>query len=127
MDIYKELIQRLVSFPQRGQIKIDFDLPSKIFCLSVPIFSLNKDLPKSVKAYVEARKNLTFLPHTTSYVLEGNRVYLKQKIPFAGEFQDSLRRNVEDFLQLSKHCHRMLCELGAEETYQSALDSHFSE
>lgn len=127
--MYEEIIDRLVSFPQRYQIKIDFDEKQKVFRLSVPIFSSKEGLAQSVKNYVEARKNSTFKPHVTSFQTEGNEVFLKQEIPFQAGFQETLRSHADQFWQMSRKCHRMLCELFVEERYQGALnlDTHLGE
>lgn len=124
--MYKEIIDRLIAFPQRGQIKIDFDLKKKSFQLSVPIFS---GLSSSVKTYVEARKGLTFKPHETSYQIEDKKILLAQAIPFSVDFQSTLRSQVDAFWQMAKTCHRMLSEIAIEEKYKTALhlDSHLEE
>jgi hypothetical protein len=119
--MYDEILDRLLSFPQRCQIKIDFDEIKRVFRLSVPIFSSKEGLAQSVKNYVDARKNSTFKPHVTSFESEGNQVFLKQEIPFHGEFQDTLRLQADLFWQMSRKCHRMLSELFVEERYKSAL------
>jgi hypothetical protein len=126
--MYREIIDRLISYPQRGQIKIDFDVKQKVFCLSIPIFS-SRSLPESVKSFVDARKSYTFKPHATSYRMEGGNVLLVQEVPFTGGFQDTLRGHVDQFWQVSKHCHRMVAEIAIEEKYKDALrlDSHFEE
>ena len=124
--MFKEIVDRLLAFPQRGQIKVDFDLKKKIFHLSIPIFS---SFPQSVKNYVEARKNRTFKPNVTSFQIEGSRVVLSQEVSFDADFQSTLRKQVDDFWQLSKHCHRMFAEIAVEERYKTALhlDTHFEE
>lgn len=124
--MFKEFLQNFLSFPRRGQIKINFDLEKKIFQLSIPIFNT---LPESVKNYVEVRKNSTFKPHTTSFQIENQTVILSQEIPFEMGFQETFRNQVDHFWKISKKCHRMLSEIALEEKYQSALDldTHFSE
>ncbi len=124
--MFKELLKRLLSFPRRGQIKINFDLRKKIFQLSIPIFY---SLPQSVKTYVEARKNSTFKPHATSFQIENHKVILIQEIPFEMGFQETLRNQVDHFWKISKTCHQMLAEIAIEEKYKNALhlDTHFSE
>lgn len=123
--MYKEILERLIGYPQRGRIKVDFDLKKKMFSLSVPIFT-SSDMPISVKKFVESRKNFTFKPHKTSYCLDGHHVLLVQEFPFNVH---SLRQQVDEFWQLSKYCHRMLSEIAIEEKYKNALniDSHFKE
>lgn len=125
--MFKEIVDRLLLFPQRGRIKIDFDLKRKIFLLSTPIFSSSSTLPQVVKDYVEARKNSTFKPHTTSFQIEGNKVLLSQEIPFSLGFQETLRQQVDHFWQMSKKCHRMLSEMAVEEEYKGALNLDFSD
>lgn len=127
--MYKEIIDLLISLPLRSQIKIDFDLKKKIFLLKIPIFSSQTDLPQSVKTYVEARKNSFFKPHSTSYQWEGTQIHLVQEISFSADFQATLRKDVDAFWQMSKHCKRMLSEIAIEEKFKGALrlDSHFEE
>lgn len=124
--MFKEFVDRLISFPRRGQIKINFDLNKKIFHLSIPIFS---SIPQCVKTYVDARKNSTFRPHTTSFQIENHKVFLIQEIPFELGFQDTLRQEVDHFWKISKKCHQMLSEMAIEEKYKDALhlDTHFEE
>ncbi len=112
--MYKEIINRLLSYPQRGHMKVDFDLDKKIFRLSVPIYS-SKKLPDKVKKYVLTRKDLSFKPHATSYNIDGEKVFLIQEVPFSNDFQSTSRGEVEEFLHLSKHCHKMLCEIAGED------------
>ena len=123
----QEFIERLLSAPQRGQIQIDFNSRSQIFRLSIPIFSSVEGLPLAVKKYVETRKDSTFTPHSTSYHLEGHRVLLVQELPFALDFQSTLRLQVDQFWQMSQHCHKMLSEIAEEEIRDHCLnlDSHF--
>lgn len=125
--MFKEIIDRLLSFPERSQVKIDFDVKKKIFRLSTPIFSSHDAFPHVVKTYVETRKDAVFKPHKTSFQMEGSQVLLSQEIPFALGFQATLRQQVDHFWQMSKQCHRMLSEMAIEEKYKDALivDSHF--
>lgn len=126
--MYEEIVKKLLSFPQKGQIEIDFDLKTKTFRLSSPIFS-SRTMPDCIKNYVESRKGLTFKPHVTSFQLNAGKVFLIQEIPFELKFQDSLRSQIDRFLQMSKKCNQMLSEMAVEEKYKEALhlDSHFSE
>lgn len=129
-DDINEILNRLVSSPQRGQIQIDFDANKKIFILSIPIFTTRFFLPPSIKEYVEARKNNIFKPHKTSFKMEGpSAVHLIQEIPFHWGFQPGLREQIDQFLQLSKRCHHILSEIAIEEKYKAALylDSDFKE
>ena len=119
---YKEILERMISFPLRSQIKIDFDICKKFFTLSIPIYTVKGILPSSVKEYVEARKHHRFKPHETMFQLEGiERVKLVQEFPFQFGFQPGLREQIVDFWKLAKHCHRLLVELAIEEKYHSAL------
>lgn len=118
--MYKDILEKLLSFPQKGQIQISFDLKKRIYQLSAPIFSSQK-LPDSVKGYVSARKNFHFKPHSTSYKVDGEKVFLIQEIPFSLEFQASSRLDLEGFLTLSRHCHKMLSEIAVEESYRDVL------
>jgi hypothetical protein len=120
--MYKEIIERMLSYPQRGQIQIDFDMKGQTFRLTVPIFSCKKELPAKIKEYVDARKNSTFKPHTTSYDIDENKVVLVQQIPFALDFQSTLRGEIDQFWKMSRHCHKMLSEIAIEETYKDALN-----
>ncbi len=119
----KDIIERLISYPQRGQIQIDFDAKKQFFRLSVPVFSSIEGLPAVIKDYVDARKNSTFQPHITSYQLQGHKVLLIQEIPFALDFQSTLRIQADQFWQMSQHCHKMLSEIAAEETYKNAISA----
>ncbi|MGB7978231.1 MAG: hypothetical protein WCF19_03610 [Chlamydiales bacterium] len=110
--MFREFIDRLLSYPQRGQVQIDFDKERRLFRFSVPVFSDVEGLPVEVKDYVNARKNSTFKPHVTSYRLEGHRVLLVQEVPFS--LTDSLRAQVDQFWQMSQHCHQMLSEIAQE-------------
>lgn len=118
--MYEQIIERLLSFPQRGQIKIDFDLKKKTFYFSIPIYSAQK-MPQSVEKYVQTRKDFHFKPHTTSFQMDGNKVFLMQEVPFEGGFQDSLRQQVDHFWKMSRQCHRMLSEIAVEEQFKDAL------
>lgn len=122
--MYKQIIDRLLSYPQRRQIQIDFDIKGQFFRLSVPIFSSKKEIPPIVQKYISARKNSTFKPHRTSYVLKENKVLLTQEIPFELDFQSTLRKEIDQFWKISRHCHKMLSEIALEETYKNALYLH---
>src|SRR5579872_54400 len=94
-------LMRLMSFPLKGQIKIDFDQDKKIFSLSVPIFrSGRREVPLAVQKYVEARKGMTFEPHATSYhhAENVNQVRLVQELPFNSHV--NLRTQVVHFWDL---------------------------
>ena len=119
--MYKQIMEHLLSYPQKGQIQIGFDIKGRFFRLSVPIFSSKKGVPAVVKEYVGARKNNTFKPHTTSYDLQDNKVLLIQEIPFELDFQSTLRGEVDQFWKISRHCHRMLSEIAVEDMYKDAL------
>src|SRR3989338_10753892 len=113
---FSEILHRLISFPLRSQIKIDFDLKKKIFCLSIPIFYSQTGLPDSVKEYVEARKKHTFKPHKTSFQFEGTqKVLLVQTIEFSFSSQLGFRQEIDEFWKMAKRCHQMLSELSVEE------------
>lgn len=117
----KEALEKLLAFPLRSQIKIEFDLKERLFQVSIPIFSTKGEMPLSVRNYVEARKGNTFKPHTTSFKFEGeNRIVLHQEIPFM--LEPSFRQQVDEFWQMAKQCHQMLSELAIEEKYQAALE-----
>lgn len=119
--MYKEIVERLLSYPQKGDIQIDFDTKKQTFRFSVPIYSSKAALPEKVKEYVGARKNATFKPHITSYELNENTVLLVQEVPFTFEFQATLRGEVDLFWKMSRHCHKMLAEIAVEEAYKDAL------
>lgn len=127
--MYEDLIKRLIAYPQRGQVKVDFDLKKRVFRLSVPIFASKPRLPLSIKNYVDARRNFTFKPHTTSFLMEGQNVLLVQEFPFAADFQSTLRKQADAFWLMSKRCHQMFSEMAIEERYKTALhlDTHFGE
>lgn len=121
-DEIKEILNHLIASPRESQIQIDFDLGKKIFFLSVPIFIAQSCLPRSVKEYVVMRKGRNFKPHSTSFQLEGEkRVILIQEIPFKWGFDPGSRREILEFLQLAKRCHRMLYEIALEEKTKEAF------
>ncbi len=124
--MYQAMLQRLLSFPQRGQIKIDFDLKKRIFRFAVPVFS-SREIPAAIKNYIDARKNFTFKPHVTSFQMEGSKVVLMQELSFQSNFQETLRQQVDHFWKMSRQCHQMFSELAVEEFYKNALrlDSDF--
>jgi hypothetical protein len=127
--MYKEIVEKILSYPQRGQIKIDFDVRAQVFRLSIPIFSSPNTLPASVREYIEARKKSVFKPHVTSFSSKEKVVLLVQEIPFQLDVQSTLRHELDHFWKMSRHCHRMLSEMAIEEIYQKAfhLDSDLSE
>src|SRR5579872_3296479 len=100
VGMYKEIIERMLSYPQRGQIQVDFDVKGQCFRLSVPIFSSKKELPTKIKEYVDARKSSTFKPHATSYDLNDNKVMLVQQIPFEFGYQTTLRGEIDQFWKM---------------------------
>lgn len=121
-DHIKEILNHLIASPKESQIQIDFDLDKKIFSLSVSIYSSQNALPHSIKEYVEARKGRCFKPHSTSFQIEKeNLVKLVQEIPFKWGFDPGIRKEILDFLQLAKRCHRLLYEIALEEKYKEAL------
>lgn len=118
--MYRGILDKLLSFPRRGQIRIRFDLKSRSFRLSAPISS-SRVLSETIKKYVAAREKLTFQPHATSYHIQGEKVFLIQEIPFNLGVQDTTRKDVDQFWALSQHCHKMLAEMEIEHAYQGAL------
>lgn len=120
--MYKEIVERLLSYPQKGHIQIDFETKKQCFRLTVPIFSSKSPLPTKIKEYVEARKNSTFKPHSTRYFLKENQVLLVQEISFTLDFQATLRTEVDHFWKISRQCHKMLSEIAIEEIYKDALN-----
>jgi len=120
VGMYNEIVSRLLAYPQRGRMKIDFDVKRKIFRFSIPIFA-SKEMPSCVKTYVEARKESNFKPHVTSYKIEENKVFLIQEVPFEEGFQETLRNNVDKFWHMSTHCSRMIAEMAVEEKFKDAL------
>ena len=118
--MYNQIINRLLAYPQRGRMKIDFDVKKKIFRFSIPIFSA-QEMPNSVKKYVEAREFSTFKPHVTSFEMQECKVFLVQEVPFEGGFQETLRDNVDKFWHMSRQCSRMIAEMALEEQYKDAL------
>ena len=122
-DELESILARLVSFPLKDQIKVDFDRVNKLFRLSVPIYNYGKSIPSSVQKYVAARNNMTFRPHRTSFQIDKeSRVDLVQEIPFRWGFQPTLRNQVIEFSQLAKRCHQMLMEIAAEEKFAGLLE-----
>ncbi len=123
MGDYINILNSLLSFPLRSQIKIDFDAKGKFFQFSIPIFSSKEGLPNSIKEYVDARKNHTFKPHETRYQLDAfQKVILTQQIPFQWGFQPGFRQQVNEFRKMAKHCHKMLSEIAIEEKFKDALN-----
>ena len=124
----KDLLNQLVSDPKESQIQVDFDINRKVFILSVLVYKPKNFLPKTVVQYVEARKNRTFKPHATSFLMDQGAVRLIQEIPFRWGIRSVMREEILEFLRLAKRCHRMLYEIAIEETYQVAmLDSKIAE
>jgi hypothetical protein len=115
--IFEELeakLIRLMSFPLKNQIKIDFDRDNKTIILSVVIYR-SREIPFSVCQYVQARQGMTFRPHKTSFHFENETVKIVQEIPFARNFQQTLRQETLAFWRVAKTCHQMLMEIAAEE------------
>jgi hypothetical protein len=114
-ELEYELV-RLMSFPLKSQIKVDFDQEKKSFSLTVPIFQSGKrEIPGSVQKYIDSRKGKVFLPHETSYNQFENQIQLIQQIPFEWGFQPTLRGQVIQFWEMARQCHKMLQEIAAEE------------
>ena len=115
-DELQLILARLMSYPSKSQIKIDFDRTKQIFLLSAPIYRSDAQIPSSVLSYVDARKEKTFQPYKTSFCLDENLdVRLVQEVPFQWGFQPTTRQLVLQFLHLAKKCHEMLMEIAAEE------------
>lgn len=116
----KDILERLLTLPQRSQIKVEFDLKKQFFELSVLIYRTKAEMPLSLVRYVKAREGRTFKPHETSFRLEeGHQIVLVQKIPF--QLEPFLRGEVDQFWQMAKQCHQMLSEMAIEERYHDAL------
>lgn len=116
-----DIINRLLTYPQRGQVKINFDASKRTFQFSIPIFSNVSGLPDEVKKYVSKRKGVTFKPHETRFKMDLKKVYLFQEIPFALDSQETLRRKADSFWKMSQNCHRMFLEMAEEEKYKEAF------
>ncbi len=114
-DELEAKLVRLMSFPLKNQIKIDFDLVKKTFQLSIAIYRSGKNIPLSVRNYVEARQGMTFKPHTTSFRFENETVELVQEVPFERGFQETLRQQTDEFWHVAKSCYQILMEIAAEE------------
>lgn len=118
---YKQILERLISYPIEDQIEMHFDLKKSLLSFSVPIFKSSKRVPKILKDYVQARKGKTFLPHKTSFSLDREKqVFLKQELfleegPFPGATKDA----VQEFCKMAKSCHRMFVEMATEEIYKN--------
>jgi hypothetical protein len=127
--MFKEIVDHFVFAPRKNQIKIDFNLRKKNIHLSIPIFFAREGLPKVIKDYIETRKNSHFKPHITSFQMDEKSVLLLQEIPFAIDFQESMRKGVSEFCQLAKHCTSLLSELAIEDRLKGALhlDTHLQE
>lgn len=110
------MIGETISSPYSSKVKIDFDPVRKVFFLVVPIFTTIKELPSSVKKYVEARENHSFNPYKTSFKLESPyQVNLVQELPFQWGFQPSFREQVHGFRKLAAQSHHLLLDLAIEE------------
>ncbi len=118
--MYKKIVGQLLACSQR-QFKIDFNRNQKVFRFSTSIFSSRSMLPQSIREYIEARKNLAFRPHKTSFYIDGNKVILIQEISFLRETQENLRRQVSQFCQVAKRCHQMLSEIAIEEEIGNSI------
>ncbi len=119
---FSSVIDRLINFPCRNKIKINFDAKRKFFQFSLPIYTAREILPKSVSDYVEARKNHSFKPHATVFRMKNASVVeLVQEIPFQWGFQPGLRGHADEFFRMAKRMHQMLSEIAIEEQYRHAL------
>ncbi|HEX2582805.1 MAG TPA: hypothetical protein VHL30_01680 [Chlamydiales bacterium] len=114
-DELEAKLVRLMSFPLKSQIKIDFDQEKKTLQLSIAIYRSGREMPLSVRSYVQARQGMTFKPHHTSFRCEQETVQLVQEIPFERGFQQTLRQQTQEFWQVAKACYQMLMEIAAEE------------
>jgi hypothetical protein len=115
-------LSRLISFPLKSQIKIDFNKPSKFFRLSVIIYRNRKQIPSSIQNYVNARSGMTFQPHQTFFQNDHNQIEIVQEIPFQWGFQPTLRRQILDFHRLAKQCHQIMMEMASEEKFARYLE-----
>lgn len=112
----------LISIPFLGEVSIDFDSESKVFCLKIPIFS-SKNMSKCVIDYVLARQNHFFKPYKTYFILEDSTtVYLLQEIPFIWGFQPSFREQIYAMRKLGVKMHQMLLEMAIEEKLKIVED-----
>lgn len=112
----ESMLSGFVKFPLKNQIEIDFDKDSKLFRLSVPIYTDKKTIPHCVHTYVNARKEMIFRPHRTSFQFrQPNQVDLVQEIPFKWGFQPTLRKQIIEFRRLAKRCQEMIMEIADEE------------
>ena len=114
-DELEAKLVRLMSFPLKSQIKIGFDSGKKKLKFSSSIYRSGRDIPLSVRNYVEAREGISFKPHNTTFHLENGTVQLVQEIPFERDGQKSLREESHAFWRMAKTCSQMLLELAAEE------------
>lgn len=114
--MYKSFIDRFFPFSRKSCLHLDFDVEKKMFRISMPIFHSEK-LPDKVKEYVDKRKNFSFRPHSTTYEIRGEKIYLTQFIGENIDFQASTRKDIHQFFQLTKHCRKILNEIAAEEFF----------
>jgi len=89
--------------------------------LSIAIFRSGKEIPLSVRKYVQAREGMTFKPHKTSFHLENGTVKLVQEVPFERGYQEALRKQTQEFWQVAKTCYQMLMEIAAEEKLSTVV------
>ncbi len=126
MSEYEGILNRLLSAPLRGQIKIDFDTKNKFYVLSVPIFSSHSGMPQSLFSYVDARKTHEFKPHATTFQIQNiggvDRVCLMQRISFSCFSYPALRLHVDHFWKMARKCRTMLSEIALEEKLEAALN-----
>ena len=119
----KEILNQLIDIPAQHQIQIDFDLGKKIFILQIPLYRSKDGLPQAIKGYVAAREGKVFKPHATSFLKKDEEIWLFQEIPFQWGFRPAIRKDILDFLQLAKRCHRMFYEIALEEKYKTIFET----
>jgi len=126
-DLLQAKLVRLMSFPVKSQIKIDFDQDKKFVQLSSIIYRSGREVPLSVRKYVEARFGMTFKPHKSFFLLENDTVKLVQEIPFELGFQKTLREESHAFWRMAKGCSQMLLEIAAEESLAAYQNDNIPE
>ena len=119
--MHKNMIDRLLTYPQRGEVQVNFDVRKRVMYFSIPIFSDILGLPEEIKKYIFKRKGRAFNPHKTKFKMDSRKAYLTQEIPFSLDFQETMRGKADSFWKISQSCHKMFLEMVQEEKYKSAL------
>lgn len=97
---------------EKKDVSVTFE--EKEILLKLKIFSLGFS-SEGVRRYVKSVENLFFKPHRTSYSLEGDEVFLEQRLSLNLGPQGSLKGAIYDFLKLSRYSSNLLKDQHIEE------------